>query len=82
MPRNTPATSLADFSIGSNSSPNILTAISSRTPAISSLKRIWIGWEKLKLVPASFCSSGSMRSISSAFVIDGSGHSSCGFRMT
>jgi hypothetical protein len=26
------------------SSPNTFTAMSPRTPAISSLKRIWIGW--------------------------------------
>jgi hypothetical protein len=37
------AISFAARSIGSKSSPNTLTAMSSRTPAINSLKRIWIG---------------------------------------
>ena len=69
-------------SIGSNSSPNTLTARSWRTPAINSLKRIWIGWEKLTLLPGSLAASLASALTSSSFGIAGSGHASRGFRMT
>ena len=59
---------------GSKSSPNTLTATSSRTPAISSLNRIWIGWGTRSCCPAASATAASIRSISSSLVMTGSGH--------
>ncbi len=53
----------------------LLTAKSSRTPAISSLKRIWIGCEKPILLPGNFDASASSSRIKSSLDRSGSGHS-------
>src|SRR5207248_6586019 len=64
-----------------NSSPKILIARFSLTPAISSLKRIWIGCEKPILLPGNFDASSSSCLIKSSFDRPGSGHWSRGFKM-
>jgi heavy metal efflux system protein len=48
------------LSIGSNSSPKTLMAMSPRTPAINSLKRIWIGCVNSYIFPAKPCIASSI----------------------
>ena len=66
----------AVFCICLKSSPNTFTARSSRTPAMSSLKRISIGCEKPTLLPGSFAVTASIFLIRSSLVAEGSGHCS------
>ena len=79
--RRMPAILRAPSTIGPNSSPNTFTARSSRTPAISSLKRIWMGCENPSSVPGISFASASMRAINDSFASDGSGHSAWGLRI-
>jgi hypothetical protein len=59
-----------------------LTATSARTPAISSLKRIWIGcWISVRLPISGFIRS-SMRRRMSSLLLTSAGHSSSGLGMT
>ncbi|CUS43731.1 Predicted cell-wall-anchored protein SasA (LPXTG motif) [hydrothermal vent metagenome] len=57
-------------------------ATSPRTPAISSLKRNWIGWLTSNRLPSWSPAAFSMRASTCSFFVTPTGHWSCGFRMT